>query len=442
MARFLLIVLGILVLHGLIIIYLGRQDPAPSTGDADLSPASAVPAVPVMPGDSPLPGRIDQYMPPILTPEMEELYRNIENNRFDDAEKSARAILEGDPDNSRAMVALGEIQERRGNLRESLKTYTTAHGIRPDDPWPLERMARNWMLLDRPDEALKCIATIEETGRLDPFGQGLKADAYLLQGAGRKQKGDPRWQEDARMAGEIIIPLVRDNPQWEFQVLAGNLHLLTDQKKQAVKAYENAISSGNIFPSTRIDVLMALTSLYHELGDNEKSQQYLNQLVAFLDNWKPREYSRSLYLREYALVFQEVMLGSEVPPGRMFTHRRYYRDLYRDRLQLPQVEVDQTLYILSEMVDMEWDEGIEVCIEEVNEYMSLAHGPDYPECFFNKMVNRPMRYLTGYVRFGDVYRKFGQNDRAREYYEKALKISPGNRAVMKRIQLLTPVAQP
>ena len=442
----LILAVGVIVLlHGLLISYLGRQKPhpAPSPGLTGLEVKPTVHSTKASPGSpgahpspSSSPERIDHYKPPQLTPRMKQVYGQVEQGKFDQAEKTARGILKTEPKNSRAMVAIGEIRERQGRLTESIKIYQAAHKIRPADPWPLERMAQNWLLLDRPDEALKSIAIIEKTGKLDKYKKAMKADAYLMMAARKKLDRDPRWQQAARHAGEIIVPLARENPQWEFQVLSANLHLLYGRRKQALVDYRSALESGAVTPQTRIDVLMALTLLNQETGQQAESQKYLNRLVAFMDDWKPRDFSRSLYLREYALLFQEVILDSDVAPGKINTHRRYYRNLYRDRLQLPQVEVDQTLYILSEMVDMEWEEGIESPLEEVNEYMSMAPGPKYPECFYNKMINRPMRYLIGYVRFGDVYRHFGKTGKALKYYRKALEISPDNPAVLKRIKML------
>ena len=86
------------------------------------------------------------------------------------------------------------------------------------------------------------------------------------------------------------------------------------------------------------------------------------------------------------------------------------------------------------MVDMVYDEPLEVALDEVNEYMSIAEGPRYPQCFFNKTVNQPVRYMIGYMLFGDVYYRNLKKDKAIEYYEKALDYSPGNKVLLEKIE--------
>jgi tetratricopeptide (TPR) repeat protein len=57
----------------------------------------------------------------------------LELQQFDDAQAELESVLQAAPDNLAAIRALAEIHQRRGNLDEALKQFSTAHAIARDE---------------------------------------------------------------------------------------------------------------------------------------------------------------------------------------------------------------------------------------------------------------------------------------------------------------------
>ncbi len=382
-----------------------------------------------------------------FTPYTEDKFRKkyeysyflLNREKLHEAERVLKDISTKAPsaeEEARAWTALGVLHEKMGKWEEAYSDFKKGYEADKKDSYALDRLITNTLLMDKPEEALKYYKILEKQRRLNPIEIDVKAQIYLHLGAKRKMEGDPRWKEDAQKADEIIkylLSLKKEEP--EYWISKGGLEILRDNKKEAIKAYERAIElKPDMFPEMLIDIYTSLYFMYSEIGDKEKALYYINKLTKFMDHWTPKEFGRTLYTREYALLYKEIILGKDVNPGLIFKHKRLYKEFYRRRIQRPVVEVDQTLFILSEMVDMEWEGSLEDCLDEVTEFMSLAEGPKYPECFSNKMVNRRIRYILGYVMYGDVYYHFLKKKKAIEYYKKALKLSPNNPFIIEKLK--------
>ncbi len=66
----------------------------------------------------------------------------VETNRLDDAERSARQAAAIDPRQSRPFQILGQVQEKRGDLQGAFDHFVTAARIDPADPLPVYSMGR------------------------------------------------------------------------------------------------------------------------------------------------------------------------------------------------------------------------------------------------------------------------------------------------------------
>ena len=60
----------------------------------------------------------------------------LELAQFDEAQAELEYVLRAAPDNLAAIRALAEIHQRRGNLDEALKQFSTAHAIARDEATP------------------------------------------------------------------------------------------------------------------------------------------------------------------------------------------------------------------------------------------------------------------------------------------------------------------
>lgn len=367
-------------------------------------------------------------------PGMQKVFRMIEKNRYQQADKVIKNSLRKNPDNIYAIIASGELEKSRGRLDKAQKIFIKAAMMDDKNTLNLHSLTINSLLVDDPDNALKYYKKAAEVDEPDDHRKILLVEIYLHRGINRRLEDDVRWKEDAKSAEDAAKKVgEQDHPL--LQVALGKLAMLRGERRKAIKFFEKSLDSKEIKDDYRIDILMSLAVLYTEIGEKEKAQKYIDQLVELMDKWTPAVYQRGLFVREYALLFKETFLGIDISPDDLFRHERFYRKLYKDKLQQPEVEVKQTLYIISEMVDMMYDEPEEVPIEEIldeiNEYMSIAEGPKYPQCFFNKMVNRRIRYMVGYKLFGDVYCSRLKKKKALHYYNKALKLSPGNPVILK-----------
>jgi len=428
------------------------ERPARPFPDPEGSPTQPLPGPtenhappPRVPGERPLPprppGNGDVALGPRHVvvkhpgegPGMTKAFKLIKQNKYSQAEKVIRESLKRDPKNSHALVALGELHEARGQLKTSLDYYKKAYKLAPRHTHALHKLAPLLLTLDNPDSALDYFKKASEIEEPETLQKDMLAEIYLHRSASRKAKNDPRWKEDVQLA-EKTLGAIRKKGHPLVQVSLGKVALLKGKKREAISHFEKVLDSDEIRGGYKIDVLMTLGVLYTELGDRDSAIKYLDQLVAFMDKWTPVNSGRGLFVREYALLYKETVLGADVNPDLIFKHERFYKELYRQKLQRPEVEVRQTLYILSEMVDMVFDEPEEIPLDEINEYMSIAEGPEYPQCFFNKAVNRPSRYMIGFILFGDTYYRNLDKKKALFYYDKALKLSPGNPFILSRIK--------
>lgn len=361
------------------------------------------------------------------------VFRYIDAGDMDAAQEIAGAMLEENPNNSDAYVALGEILWRTGKLHEADEHFKKAHKLNPQSTQSLHRLISNALLLDDPDAALEYHKKAAAIQKPDDMQQIMLTEIYLQRGADKKNNADETWREDVAKAKEAAEK-VKDQEGAMLQIAYGKAAMLEEDRQKAIEHFEKGVDSPEIEHDYRIDILMALAVLYTETGSKEKALEKINQLVELMDEWTPASYQRGLFVREYALIYKEALLGENVDPDEIFKHQRFYRDLYRERLQRPEVELKQTLDILSEMVDIDYNEPDDVPLDEVNEYMSIAEGPRYPQCFFNKVVNRPVRYTIGYVMFGDVYFNYAEKEKAIHNYQKALELSPGNPVILEKIE--------
>lgn len=366
-------------------------------------------------------------------PGMQKAFKLIRENRFSDAKTLIDKELKGNPKNAQAIVARGELEASQGKLVQAGKTFLKAHEADPGSTLPLDRLVVHSLILDDPDASLKYYQLAREIEDADDFQKDTLAEIYLHRGADRKRSKEETWKEDAKNAREALDK-IQDKENALVQVTMGKLEMLDGNREKAIKHFEKSLNSPEIENGYKMDILMALSVLYTETGDKKKAIEYIDKLVALMDKWTPDMAERGLFIREFALLYKETYLGVDVNPDKSFTHERFYKKLYREKLQRPEVEVKQTLFIISEMMDMVYDEPIDVGLDEVNEYMSITEGPKYPQCFFNKTVNQPVRYMIGYMLFGDVYYHNLKKDKAIEYYNKALEYSPGNKVLLEKIE--------
>lgn len=366
-------------------------------------------------------------------PGMQKALKLIQESRF----KAAKALIDkemkGNPKNAQAIVALGELEASQGQLVQAGKTFVKAHEADPKSTLPLDRLVVHSLILDDPDSSLKYYQLARKIEDADDFQKDTLAEIYLHRGATRKQNKEETWMEDSKNAREALDK-VQNKENALVQVTLGKLEMLDGNREEAIRHFEKVLDSPEIVNGYKMDILMALSVLYTEMGDKKKAVEYVDRLVALMDKWTPTMAERGLFIREFALLYKETYLGSDVNPDLTFTHERFYKKLYREKLQRPEVEVKQTLFIISEMLDMVYDEPIDVSLDEVNEYMSITEGPKYPQCFFNKTVNQPVRYMIGYMLFGDVYYHNLKKDKAIQYYNKALEYSPGNKVLLEKIE--------
>jgi len=411
-----------------------KTPPTPKTPVKEPPPPSPVP---------PPPGTEKTEYPPTeptsaeADPGMQKVFRMIEKSQYQQADKIIKRTLKKNPDNIYAVIASGELEKSKGKLDNAQKIFIRAVKMDDKNTLNLDSLTINSLLVDDPDSALKYYNKAAEIDEPDDQRKIFLVEIYLHRGINRKLKGDDRWKDDAKSAEEAAKKVEnRDDPL--LNIALGKLAMLRGERKKAIKYFEKHLDSKEIKNDYRIDILMSLAVLYTETGEREKAQKYIDRLVELMDKWTPAVYQRGLFVREYALLFKEAILGVDVAPDDLFRHERFYRKLYKDRLQQPEVEVKQTLYILSEMVDMMYDEPKEISLEEIldeiNEYMSIAEGPRYPQCFFNKTVNRRVRYMVGYKLFGDAYYAKLKKKKALQYYNKALELSPGNPVILECIE--------
>ena len=92
------------------------------------------------------------------------------DNNYGAALKEFEIAQHGLPNESEAYLALGAIQRRQGKWAESNASLEKAAALSPKEPWILQNLALNYVMLRRFDAANK---TVDRALQMDPDGWGL-----------------------------------------------------------------------------------------------------------------------------------------------------------------------------------------------------------------------------------------------------------------------------
>jgi tetratricopeptide (TPR) repeat protein len=200
-----------------------------------------------------------------------------------------------DPDNDEILLQLGLAYSTQGEGEKSLQVYSDLVSKRPDEPIYKYRKAIQEKSLQRYDDALASLKSI------DPKHFSNRAELYTqLADVSVKLKDYPEAERYMSLAEKEnpeskSLKSVSNSVKTSSFLESGNRYLQEKNYSQAIQSYEKAVSSDPKNPSP-----LVFLGIAHFLNqDFRKSEQVLDQALRLQDEFIPAfEAYSALYLKE------------------------------------------------------------------------------------------------------------------------------------------------
>lgn len=179
------------------------------------------------------------------------------DNDYDAALREFETAQRGLPNESEVYLAIGAIQRRQGKWAESTANLEKAARLNPNDPWPLQNLAFNYLMQRNFDAANK---TIDRALELNPKGMTLW---YIKIQLAISAKGDLSEFERA-------LEKVKSNPmssEERLKIVGAEANLLLLQRK-----YQQILQLGASLPDDSFAAVPgSLAGKYFDIGIAQKA---------------------------------------------------------------------------------------------------------------------------------------------------------------------------
>jgi len=367
----------------------------------------------------------------VMESRLEEFRAMVGENQIEAAETLVRAMLEQFPGEARVHLALGELLELKGRLRQAVASFRDATSLAPQDPDPWYALGEGLLALFETGEAREAARRGQELNPLDHRFCLIIADCLMLEAT--SPQTDPAHmkalQDQAQVVleeGEALAP-----GDAEIAFSRAELALVRKEPATAIRHLQQAREGELPLVIDRLDTHLGLALLALRGKEMEAAAAHLDNLHKVADSWTQFTFHQLMPLREHALMLE---------------------NLYFDRpLTTPAVAG-----LLENARQME-ARGIKSHhhgsrIREILEALALRlNGQAGPEpiplirrflaeikqepasCIMFQVLKRPSLELALTLYLGDLAHNSKEPGTARTWYRRARDLFPGDPALLKRL---------
>jgi tetratricopeptide (TPR) repeat protein len=196
----------------------------------------------------------------------QEGYKLFRSGRYSEAIERFESVLEQDPENSYALVGLGDVARKQGRSRVAVEVYNRCIETDPDNAVALFGLADAYRSLRKYHDALRIWERYLEHDQENVTVLTRVADAY------RKVRDKQRSQE----LYEKVLSIEEDNPY--ALIGLGHLHFDFREYEEALLRWNRMYELGG--ENVDIRVLTSIGNCYRKLKDFEGGLPYFEQAIA------------------------------------------------------------------------------------------------------------------------------------------------------------------
>ena len=339
-------------------------------------------------------------------PVLLEYYANtlMRYNRFQEEEKQYRKILERDPSNYKALVALGNIALFRDDEESAMEAFDRAIAINPDNTEVYSQIGAAF--IDR-KEYRKALDLYQKAIRIKPEEEKLRLILYNL-------------YEELNMdreAEETLTGLLEKNPEnLRVNVLLGDFYRRKERQPEALESFKAA---WNEKKSSRAYASMIVTLLL-ELDRKKEAVEFAEKAIDHMKK-KKREFITitGLAFSDYAM-FEDALrlleMNRELAPDEIDSHVLIASVYNRMRQYEKAVETIENLE--ETHPDLTDTSGYFEILASV--YMEQKNTKKADE-MYREALERDPKKLTAYLSWCSLYTREKNYKKARDIFEQALK---------------------
>ena len=351
-----------------------------------------------------------------------------------DMVKERMGRVEEDP---RCYDILGDLLERRGELKDALAAFCRASELAPHNPDYLYRSAEIQLMLYDVGEAIDICRHGRRKFPGDYRFVMVEADAWLwsipvkgLEGELRQDAQDRAWK-----LLNLAISLKPENG--EIRVIEATAYLQEGNLSRCRGAFENALKYDMELFGDYVDVGLCLAILYIRTGNLEQAEKYLDMALEHFKRWTEPHYLKLMLFGEHLLMLREIYFNKTEKTEKMMEQiYREYRELMDKgfRVHFLSREVREGVQRFVQLRNSSDQAGAAKVLGDI---LELFKGK-VPLCILFHIIKQPSLKTMFNLYLGDMHRRQGRSDDARACYHKALEISPGDPAAMARLREIAP----
>lgn len=284
-------------------------------------------------------------------------------NRSARAFEELEAVLESDPDNYEALLALGDAHRLRADVAEAESAYRRAASAKSDKASPYLGLGRLYAAAGRTEDAVRALRRALE---LDPTHPEIQYELGKLLGG-------------SAQARRLLEQAVAGRPDWaEAQVALASALLDAGEFGAAEAAFERAVELADTYAMAHLGLGRARAGQ----GEFEGAQEAIERAIELVPN-----------SQEAALALAKLYEATE-RESRAFAQYRHAADLDPRN---PEPLLDAARLALREDRDV------------------LAVG------FLDRVLQQHANLAEALRLYGDAMAARGNRDEARQYYQRALR---------------------
>jgi len=353
----------------------------------------------------------------------------LEKQKPDKALPLVLSALESEPENPELLLALGEIYDRMGFLKDASAVYQKAAQACPQDPEILYLLGESALMSYQTGLAREVCQTALQIAPGDYRFYMVLADAWLWGISTEEKTGQEReeYLNQAQAAAEQCFKLEVKNGEPYF--VKAELALLAGETAQAVALIETALAKGLELYGDYVDLNLALGALNLRLGRLERADEALEIALKLMDDWEEAHFLKTMLFREHCWMIRELYFDRLFTSREIKLHDPEYKKLYRRGFKSQNVSNQvREFFRRIPRYRKHPQEGL----EKLEGILAIFEGK-LPLCMIFQTIKRPGLLSLFKLYRGDWLEKLGRIREAQKSWREVLELQAQDPAALKRL---------